>query len=85
MRLSLIALLPVAALAGCMSVKTFDDATKDVNEGFALGKQLRDRCNATQDIDHCRVWVEYKRSEEAQNEFLDYDKGLARWEAKGPY
>ena len=81
MRFALIAAL---ALSGC-AIKTFEDATKDVNEGFALGKQLRDRCAQTKGIDHCKDWIEYKRAEEAENEFLDYDKALARWEAKGPY
>lgn len=68
-----------------MEVKTFADATQDVNEGFVVGKMLRDRCAATNDVDHCAAWLEYKRSEEADNTLLDYDKALARWEANGPY
>lgn len=80
----LIGFLPLA-LSACMSVKTFDDATQDVNEGFALGAQLRDRCAETGDIDHCKEWLEYKRAEEAENPMMDYDKALARWEEKGPY
>lgn len=79
------ALLVPFALSACMSVKTFEDATGDVNERFALGKQLRDRCAATRDVDHCQAWVEYKRDAEERNALLDYDKALARWEANGPY
>ncbi len=70
---------------GDVAVKTFSDATGDVNEGFVLGKQLRDRCAATGDVDHCLAWSNYKRAEEADNALLDYDKALARWEANGPY
>lgn len=82
----LIAIPVILSLSACnVAVKGFDDATQDVNEGFALGKQLRDRCKATGDIDHCKDWQEYKRAEEAQNPLLDYDKALARWEAVGPY
>lgn len=77
--------LSALALSGCLAVKTLSDATSDVNDGFALGKQLRDRCNATKDIDHCKAWVEYKRAAEAENTLMDYDRALARWEAKGPY
>lgn len=75
------------AVAACddVAVKTFSDATTDVNEGFALGAQLRDRCAVTGDLDHCVDWNNYKRAEEAGNPMLDYEKGLARWEAKGPY
>ena len=77
----------VVAVAGCqdVAVKTFSDATSDVNEGFVIGRQLRDRCNATGDVDHCKDWVEYKQAAESENALLDYDKALARWEAKGPY
>ena len=84
-------LLPVVAalsLSACLSdvgVKTFSDATADVNESFALGKQLRDRCAYTRDVDHCLTWANYKKAEESDNTLLDYDKALARWEAKGPY
>ena len=53
------------ALSSCMAVKTFDDATQNVNEGFALGARLRDRCVATNDLGHCKEWIEYKRAEEA--------------------
>ncbi len=70
---------------GDVAVKTFSDATGDVNEGFAHGKRLRDRCASTNDVTHCNEWMAYKRAEEADNPLLDYDKGLARWEAKGPY
>lgn len=80
-----VALSAPLALSGCLAVKTFSDATGDVNEGFAMGKQLRDRCATTQDIDHCQDWLAYKRDAEAENSLLDYDKALARWEAKGPY
>ena len=72
-------------LSGCLAVQTFDSVTENVNEEFALGAQLRDRCSATGDIDHCQAWIEYKRSEEADNPLMDYDAALARWEAKGPY
>lgn len=76
----------VLSLAACdAGVKTFSDATSNVNEGYAMGKRLRDRCNATQNIDHCKAWLDHKRAAEAENALLDYDKGLARWEAKGPY
>ena len=77
----------IVGLSGCadVAVKTFADATSDVNEGFRLGKQLRDRCAATNDVDHCQAWISYKRAEEADNPIMDYDKALARWEAKGPY
>lgn len=78
------AVLTLSACEGA-AVKTFSDATRNVNEDFALGKQLRDRCAATNDIDHCKQWVDYKRAEEAENPLLDYEKGLARWEANGPY
>lgn len=83
----LVAALTILTLAGCndVAVKTFSDATGDVNEGYALGKQLRDRCNATKDVSDCKEWIDYKRAEEAENPLLDYDKGLARWEANGPY
>lgn len=80
--------LAALSLSACMSdagIKTFSDATDDVNEGFAIGKQMRDRCAATGDLDHCKEWREYKIAEEADNPMLDYDKALARWEAKGPY
>lgn len=76
------------SLAGCMqdaAVKTFADATGDVNEGFAHGKRLRDRCASTNDVTHCNEWLTYKRAEETANPLLDYDKGLARWETNGPY
>lgn len=82
-------LLIIAALSltacGDMAVKTFSDATKGVNEDFTIGQQLRDRCQATGNVDHCLTWNEYKRAEEAKNPLMDYDKALARWEAKGPY
>ena len=80
-----IPIILATALSGCMAVKTFDDATENVNEGFALGARLRDRCAATNDLDHCKEWIEYKRAEEAENPLMDYDKALARWEEKGPY
>jgi len=75
------------SLSACngVAVKTFADATQNVNEGFAFGKQLRDRCAATNDLDHCKAWMDYKRAEEADNPLMDYDKALARWEANGPY
>lgn len=81
------ALSIVVAVAGCddVAVKTFADATQDVNEGFALGKKLRDRCASTGNVDHCKAWLDYKRAEEAQVVGLSYEKALARWEANGPY
>lgn len=83
-------ILPVVAalaLSGCedVAIKTFADATADVNEEFALGRQLRDRCASTRDVDHCQSWIQYKQAEEAENGLLDYDKALARWERLGPY
>lgn len=80
-------LIPLVYLTACdaPAIKTFSDATADVNEGFALGKRLRDRCEQTNSLDHCKEWREYKMAEEADNPLLDYDKGLARWEANGPY
>ncbi|MGH1455074.1 MAG: hypothetical protein ACRBBV_18105 [Paracoccaceae bacterium] len=86
--MKLFAICSILFLSACMddvAIKTFSDATKDVNEGFAMGKRLRDRCASTNDIDHCQAWLDYKRTEEADNSLLDYDKALARWEAKGPY
>jgi len=75
------------ALAACedAGIKTFSDATADVNEDFRLGQRLRDRCEETDNLDHCKEWIDYKRSEEAENPMLDYDKALARWEKHGPY
>ena len=86
MRYLPLALACFLSLAACddVAVKTFADATNDVNEGFALGQQLRDRCNATGDLDDCLDWSNYKAAEESVG-LLDYDKALARWEAKGPY
>lgn len=85
----LLSLLVVAgfSLSACqdVAVKTFSDATADVNEDFRLGQRLRDRCEQTNDLDHCKAWLDYKRSEEAENPSLDYDKALARWERLGPY
>jgi hypothetical protein len=82
-----VALLALGALAACddAAVKTFSGATADVNEGFALGRSLRDRCAATGDVDHCLDWQNYKKAAEADNALLDYDKALARWERFGPY
>lgn len=87
MRLFVLALPAVFLLAGCedAAVKTFADSTQDVNEGFELGRSLRDRCETTQDPSDCLEWQNYKRAEEAENPLLDYDKALARWEANGPY
>jgi hypothetical protein len=82
---SFLAAFTALTACGDVAIKTFSDATEDVNEGFALGKQLRDRCEATDDVDHCLAWREYKEAAEAENQLLDYDKALARWEDKGPY
>lgn len=70
------------ALTGC-TVETFDSATRSVNEEFALAQQLRDRCRATGDIDHCLAWHEF-RSSHAQPG-LNYDAALDRWIEHGPY
>lgn len=77
----------VLSLSACQTaaVKTFGDVTQDVNDEFVLGQQLRDRCRTTGDLDHCIAWNEYKKSEEADNPLMDYDKALARWEQYGPY
>jgi hypothetical protein len=80
-------LLCLLYLTACqdVAIKTFADATSDVNEGFALGRQLRDRCAVTGNPDHCLTWMQYKHAEESDNGLLDYDKALVRWESKGPY
>ena len=83
-----LSVLTMFALGACtpdLAVKTFSDATRNVNEDFRMGQQLRDRCNATQNIDHCKAWLDYKRAEEAENPLMDYEKALARWEERGPY
>ena len=79
----LLLIIPLAASA--CTLQTFDSVTADVNESFALGAQLRDRCAATNDPDHCLAWREYKAAAEADNPLMDYDAALARWERLGPY
>lgn len=79
-----IALIALPALAAC-TLQTFDSATQNVNDDFALGAQLRDRCATTQNVDHCLAWRDYKRREEAENPLMNYDAALARWEREGPY
>ena len=66
-----------ATLMACDTTKTFSDVTADVNAEFALAKQLRDRCAATGDIDHCLAWQDFKRERSAENPLIDYDKALA--------
>ena len=87
MRLLCLMVMASVALSSCqdVAVKYFSDATADVNEDFRLGQRLRDRCAETNDLDHCKAWLDYKRGKEAESPLLDYDKALARWEKHGPY
>ena len=72
----------VAMLAGC-TVETFDSATQSVNEEFALAQQLRDRCRASGDVDHCLAWHEYRAAH--QQPGFNYDASLDLWIERGPY
>jgi NifU-like protein involved in Fe-S cluster formation len=69
-------------LAGCVG-GTFAEATQDVNQEYAMAQQLRDRCNATGDVDDCLVWYEFRDARSAYGP--TYERGLDRWIANGPY
>ena len=66
-------------------METFSTVTAEVNEDFALGAALRDRCAETGDVDDCLAWRTYRESEEARNPGLNYEAALERWERLGPY
>lgn len=75
----------VALLSGCVA-PTFQDATDSVNQEFALAVQLRDRCAATGDVEHCLAWHEYREANTPEgSQPATYDRMVARWEANGPY
>lgn len=76
--------ISIFALSAC-TLQTFDSVTDNVNNDFALGAQLRDRCAITQDLSDCLAWRNYKNAEEAKNPLMNYDAALSRWEREGPY
>lgn len=77
-----IALPAVMLLAGCQ-LPGFADATQDVNNEFALAVQMRDRCSATADVDHCLAWRQFQESRPILA--WQYEQALSRWERLGPY
>ena len=77
----------VISICGCSgpAISSFPEASNDVNSNFALGRQLRDRCQYTFDLKDCLEWREYKAAQELANPSTNYEEDLARWEQEGPY
>jgi len=81
-RLIALSLPLVMVLAGCQ-LPGFEGAAQDVNDEFTVARQLRDRCDATADVDDCVAWLQFKETRSMPS--WEYDRALDRWIANGPY